>query len=215
MVAGKGSKMRETDAWAMFEEDVTGEVNHGICVSNLAYYVAKELGLYEDQCRELAVAGMVHDIGKLRVSGYLYGRDADTLNIEEMKYVRMHPRLGYEILIRYDFSDFIIESILYHHENYDGSGYPENLAGDSIPIGGRILRVCDVYAALTSERPYRQAFDQDTALELMIDEVKNFDMKVFLAFQRVIHEEDFLEKWAEQHIKVGIAEEGKYDYTGA
>ena len=129
--------------------------------------------------------------------------------------MRMHPRLGYEILIRYDFSDFIIESILYHHENYDGSGYPENLAGDSIPIGGRILRVCDVYAALTSERPYRQAFDQDTALELMIDEVKNFDMKVFLAFQRVIHEEDFLEKWAEQHIKVGIAEEGKYDYTGA
>ena len=203
------------DDWTMFEDDATEELRHAICVSNLAYYVAKELGLYEDQCRELAVAGMVHDIGKLRVSGYLYGRDADTLNIEEMKYVRMHPRLGYEILIRYDFSDFIVESILYHHENYDGSGYPENLAGDSIPIGGRILRVCDVYAALTSERPYRQAFDQDTALELMIDEVKNFDMKVFLAFQRVIHEEDFLEKWAEQHIKVGIAEEEKYDYTGA
>jgi len=86
--------------------------------------VAKQYGLYEDPCHELAVAGMLHDIGKLRISGYLYGRDEDTLNIEEMKYVRMHPRLGYETLIRYDFSDNVLESILYHHENYDGSGYP-------------------------------------------------------------------------------------------
>lgn len=199
--------MGESDAWKMFEEDVTGEMNHGICVSNLAYHVAKELGLYEDQCRELALAGMLHDIGKLRISGYLYGRDKDTLNIEEIRYVRMHPRLGYEILIRYDFSDFVVESILYHHENYDGSGYPENLAGEQIPIGGKILRVCDTYAALTSDRPYRKAFDRSTAIELMIEEVKNFDMKVFLAFQRVIHEEELSAKWAAQHIKVGIAEE--------
>jgi len=191
----------------IFEEDVTEEVNHGIRVSNLAYYVAKNLGLYEAQCHELAMAGLVHDIGKLRVSGYLYGRDENTLRIEETKYVRMHPRLGYEILIRYDFSDFIVESILYHHENYDGSGYPENLEGDQIPIGAKVLRVCDVYAALTSNRPYRKAFDKETAVELMIDEVKNFDMKVFLAFQRTIHEEAWEDKWAIQTMKVQIAEE--------
>lgn len=197
----------KTDNWKIFEEDITEEVNHGIRMSNLAYHVAKELGLYEDTCHELAIAGMVHDIGKLRVSGYLYGRDENTLRIEEMKYVRMHPRLGYEILMRYDFSDFIVESILYHHENMDGSGYPENLKDEQIPIGAKVLRVCDVYAALTSDRPYRKAFDKETAVELMIDEIKNFDMKVFLAFQRVIHEEELEEKWDIPDLKVRIVEE--------
>lgn len=81
----------------------------------------------------------------------------------------------------------MLESILYHHENYDGSGYPSNKSGEEIPIGARILRVCDVYAALMSDRPYRKAFDMETVMELMIDEVKNFDMHIFLAFQRVIH----------------------------
>ncbi|MEH2955823.1 HD domain-containing phosphohydrolase [Candidatus Merdisoma sp. JLR.KK011] len=194
------------DDWTMFEDDATEELRHAICVSNLAYCVAKQYGLYEDPCHELAVAGMLHDIGKLRISGYLYGRDEDTLNIEEMKYVRMHPRLGYETLIRYDFSDNVLESILYHHENYDGSGYPENLAGTQIPVGARILRVCDTFAALTSDRPYRRAFDRQTAIELMIEEVKNFDMKVFLAFQTVIHDEELQHKWAPRSFRVGIAE---------
>ena len=191
----------------ILEEDITEEINHGIRVSNLAYHVAKRLGLYENVCHELAVAGMLHDIGKLKVSAYLYGRKEDTLTIEEMRYVRMHSRLGYEILMREDYSDFIVESILYHHENYDGSGYPENLQGDEIPFGSRILRVCDVYAALTSNRPYRKAFDQETALELMIDEVKNFDMKVFLAFQQVVHDEELEERWALQNMEVKIEEE--------
>jgi len=191
----------------ILEEDITEEINHGIRVSNLAYHVAKKLGLYENVCHELAVAGMVHDIGKLKVSAYLYGRSEDTLRIEEMRYVRMHSRLGYEILMREDYSDFIVESILYHHENYDGSGYPENLRGDEIPVGAKILRVCDVYAALTSDRPYRKAFDEDTAVELMIDEVKNFDMKVFLAFQQVIHDKELSDCWALQNLEVKIEEE--------
>jgi len=197
------------DARGIFEEDVTEEINHGIRVSNLAYCVATELGLHEDICRELAVAGMLHDIGKLRVSGYLYGRDENTLKIEEMRYVRMHSKLGYEILTRYDYSDFITESILYHHENCDGSGYPYNLSEDQIPMGAKILRVCDVYAALTSDRPYRKAFDEETAIELMIDEVKNFDMKVFLAFQRVVHKEEQKERWGNPDLKIQITEEEK------
>ena len=93
----------------------------------------------------------------------------------------------YEELKEQGYSDIVLQSILYHHENYDGSGYPSNLSGDSIPLGARILRVCDVYAALSSDRPYRKAFDVSTVIELMIDEIKNFDMEVFLAFQRVVH----------------------------
>lgn len=164
-------------------------IMHGICVSNLAYYIGKELGLEDEYCDMLAMSGMVHDIGKVKLYAYLYGGD-ETLNVEKLKYIRMHSKLGYDILSKKGFSNEILEAVLYHHENYDGSGYPENLSGENIPLSARILRVSDVFAALITDRTYRKAFDINTAIELMIDEVKNFDMKIFLAFMRVIHNVD-------------------------
>ena len=121
---------------------------------------------------------------------YLNTAEEKPLIVEEIKYVRKHPKLGYESLKERGYSDFILESIYYHHENYDGSGYPKNLSGEEIPLGARILRICDVYAALTSKRSYRDAFSPEVAMEMLIDEVKNFDMKIFLAFQRTMHEEE-------------------------
>ena len=177
----------EKTADRILDFDLSAELNHGIVVSNLAYEVASELGLEQESRSELAVAGMLHDNGKLKLTEYINGRERDPLLIEELKYVRMHSTLGYEELKDQGYSEFVLESILYHHENYDGTGYPDNLIGDQIPIGARILRVCDVFAALTSDRPYRTAFDVATVMELMIDEIKNFDMEVFLAFQRIIH----------------------------
>ena len=171
----------------ILEFDLSAELNHGVVVSNLAYAVAAEMGRDEAFCYQMAIAGMLHDIGKLKLTGYINGQERDPLLIEELKYVRMHSSLGYEELKEQGYSDIVLQSILYHHENYDGSGYPSNLSGDSIPLGARILRVCDVYAALSSDRPYRKAFDVCTVIELMIDEIKNFDMEVFLAFQRVVH----------------------------
>ena len=171
----------------ILEFDLSAELNHGVVVSNLAYAVAAEMGRDEAFCYQMAIAGMLHDIGKLKLTGYINGQERDPLLIEELKYVRMHSSLGYEELKEQGYSDIVLQSILYHHENYDGSGYPSNLSGDSIPLGARILRVCDVYAALCSDRPYRKAFDVSTVIELMIDEIKNFDMEVFLAFQRVVH----------------------------
>ena len=171
----------------LLDFDLSEELNHGIAVSNLAYAVAAELGQDEEFCYQMAIAGMLHDIGKLKLTGYINGQEKDPLLIEELKYVRMHSSLGYEELKDQGYSELVLQSVLYHHENYDGSGYPSNLRGDSIPLGARILRVCDVYAALSSDRPYRRAFDVSTVIELMIDEIKNFDMEVFLAFQRVVH----------------------------
>ena len=171
----------------ILEFDLSAELNHGVVVSNIAYAVAAEMGRDEAFCYQMAIAGMLHDIGKLKLTGYINGQERDPLLIEELKYVRMHSSLGYEELKEQGYSDIVLQSILYHHDNYDGSGYPSNLSGDSIPLGARILRVCDVYAALSSDRPYRKAFDVSTVIELMIDEIKNFDMEVFLAFQRVVH----------------------------
>ena len=127
----------------ILEFDLASELHHGMMVSNLAYALAEEMGLPHEQCYELAIAGMLHDIGKLKLTSYINGQEQDPLVIEELKYVRMHSALGYEELKGQGYSDFVLESILYHHENYDGSGYPSNKAGDDIPIGARILRVCD------------------------------------------------------------------------
>ena len=167
--------------------DLSSELRHGIEVSNLSYDVGREMGLSHEVCYELAIAGMLHDIGKLKLTGYINGQEKDPLMVEELKYVRMHSTLGYEELKGQGYSEFILQTILYHHENYDGTGYPSNLRGREIPKGARILRVCDVFCALSSDRPYRKALEVDNVMQLMIEEIKNFDMEVFLAFQRVVH----------------------------
>ena len=178
-------------------EDLSAGLLHAMCVSDLAAKLARELGLTEDQIQEIALAGMVHDIGKLKICRYIYGRQEDTMRIEETQYIRRHAQLGEQILRKQGFSDNICNMVLYHHENYDGSGYPFNLRGEEIPLGARILRVCDVFAALIADRPYRKAFDINTAIRLQIDEVKNFDMRVFLAFQSVVHTQSTLEELEE------------------
>lgn len=166
-------------------------LNHGICVSNLAFAVAEELNLPEEQCHNIAIAGLLHDIGKIKLNTYVYERKR-TLAIDQMRYMRLHSTLGYAILKDRGYENEILEAVLYHHENYDGSGYPKNLKGDEIPVGAKILRVCDAFGALISNRPYREAFDKETALEIMVEEVKYFDMKVYLAFQRVSHSEQLV-----------------------
>ena len=173
-------------------EDLKDNIRHGVCVSNLTYLTARKMGLDDVTCYDLAIAGLLHDIGKLQLSGYLYGRAADSFAFENIKYMRMHSKLSYDILQYYDLSPFILQAVLYHHENYDGSGYPENLKGEDIPFGARVMRVADTFTALISDRPYRKAFDVDTAMRILIDEIAHYDMEVFIAFQKLIHEENTL-----------------------
>ncbi len=184
------------DDWTktILEIDLIDGIKHGMCVSNLTYLIAKKLGLDGEECNNLAIAGMVHDIGKLRLSSYLYGRNSNGMIIEEIRYMRMHSKLGYDILKENGYNNAICEAVLYHHENYDGSGYPDNRKAEQIPLGARILRVADAFIALISERPYREAFDFDSAIGIMIEDVKEFDMQVFLAFMDVIHEDGVLDR---------------------
>lgn len=175
-------------------QDSLGEaLLHGMVVSNLAYYVGKALNLPEEELHTLAVAGMVHDIGKLRLRTYVYNEKEATLDIDELRYIRLHPSLGYAILKKHGYEDDVLKAVLYHHENADGSGYPNNLLLEDIPLHARILRVCDAFGALIANRVYRSAFDIETAISIMIEEVKNFDMQVFLAFQRVTQSDDMYE----------------------
>ena len=167
------------------KDSLGDHIVHGMIVSNLAYMIGKEMKLPPDQSHDLAVAGLVHDIGKLRLRSYVYKEKEARMNIDELRYVRLHPALGYAILKEQGYQEQVLTAVLYHHENADGSGYPNNLKGDEIPLNAKILRVCDAFGALIANRPVRGAFDIETALTIMIDEVKYFDMKVFLAFQKL------------------------------
>ncbi len=209
--------------------NLTEELEHGVYVSCLVRELCRELALPEVASYQLSLAGFLHDIGKLQLANYLYGNEeiASPLVIEEMKYVRMHSMLSYEILKKRGYDPLILESVRYHHEDYDGTGYPANLMGEEIPLGARIIRPCDVFAALTTDRPYRKRFSVDEAISLMIDEITHFDMKIFLAFQRVVHrdctrymvhfpesDQMLLEEAAEQERGISTAEPAQKAVTG-
>ena len=174
-----------------YSMDMNDAIRHGMCVSILASELAKELGMSDEFVHKVAVAGMLHDVGKLQISPYIYGRKRNTMKIEEMQYVRLHAKMGADILSREGYDKDIVDMVHYHHENYDGTGYPQGLKGEAIPWMSRILRTCDVFCALTSDRSYRRAFDSQSAIQIMIDEVADYDMRVFLAFQRFLHSEEY------------------------
>ena len=181
----KGGRSSYRNSRHLFGAKMSEQLEHGENVSSLAYEVGRELGLSDEACNDLIVAGFFHDIGKAQISSATEGKN--TMLVEEMNSVRQHPRVGYDILKRHGFSEEICRDVLYHHENMDGSGYPESLEGANIPLGACILRVCDVFCALIQDRPYRSAFPPETAMKMMIEEVEKYNLKVFLAFQRVLH----------------------------
>ncbi len=186
--------MKQVGADISDHSDLEDQLEHGLIVSTIAGLVAAELGETDQFVEEIQKAGMLHDIGKLKLSSILYGRDDEILDVETVKYVRMHPALGNEVLREAGgYSEEVIDYIANHHENYDGTGYPNHIGGEEIPYGARIIRVCDVFSALVSNRPYREAFSNEAALEEMIEEVRNYDMRVFLAFMTVVHSPEFHE----------------------
>lgn len=173
------------------EEDVYDNIDHAELVAILVRLLCTQMELPLDFQHQVVMAAYLHDIGKLRLSKNLYGRDKNALQIEETRYMRMHAKVGADMLEECGFSAEICNAVHHHHENFDGSGYPGNLAEEKIPLEARILRVCDVFAALISDRPYRKGFDADTAMDLMIEDNKSFDMKLFLEFVKVFHSDDF------------------------
>jgi len=179
---------------ALTGNEMPGLIRHSMDVSNLAYAISKEMGMDEEFSVTVAKAALLHDIGKVKVYFYLFNTDEERLEVEKIRQIKMHSKFGYDILKSMDYDDDITEAVLYHHENYDGSGYPGNLKGEDIPLSARIIRVSDTFCALVEDRSYREAYTPKKAIELMIDEVKYFDMQVFLSFMKVIHKDDIREK---------------------
>jgi two-component system response regulator RpfG len=134
-------------------------------MASFAGLIAEQLGMFEDEVRLIELAAPLHDVGKIAVPDAILGKPG-ALTDEEVAIVRQHPRIGHELLSgshnRFIQTGAIIA--LRHQERYDGSGYPDGLAGDAIPLEARIVAVADVFDALISPRPYRSAWEIDTAL---------------------------------------------------
>ena len=158
--------------------DLSAELNHGVVVSNLAYAVAVEMGLDEEFCYQMAIAGMLHDIGKLKLTGYINGQERDPLLIEELKYVRMHSSLGYEELKDQGYSDIVLQSILYHHENYDRCT-KDRSHGTDIQLQWCKCHTRDQITSHTEHRPAKECCRYHNQRfcrpEKMLDQIRNCD----------------------------------------
>ena len=136
-------------------------------VAYLSKRIAKEMNLPQEKIESVYIAALVHDIGKIAVPTEILSRPGKLTDIEKLM-VREHPTIGYEILKDIDFPWPIAQIVLQHHEKINGSGYPLGLKGDEIMIEARIICVSDVVEAMSTRRPYREAFDINTALEEIV-----------------------------------------------
>jgi putative nucleotidyltransferase with HDIG domain len=167
----------ETLALAIEAKDqTTGE--HLQRVRVYAMELAKELGLNEDETEALRAASVLHDIGKLAVPEHIISKPGK-LTPEEFEKMKIHPTVGAEILEQVDFPYPVAPIVRAHHEKWDGSGYPNGLVGEAIPIGARILSAVDCLDALASDRQYRKALPLDEAMaKVVADAGKSFDPRV-------------------------------------
>ncbi len=164
----------------------SSEYNHSLRVAELSVQIAYLMKLNESEIITIRWASFLHDIGKLAVNRSVY-RKRDKLTDEEWSNVKAHPQISYDILNKVAGMDKIAYYILYHHENYDGSGYPEGLKGDKIPLASRIIHVADAYDAITSNRPYHRKKQQEDALsELRKNVNKQFDPNVVEVFSKFL-----------------------------
>jgi putative two-component system response regulator len=164
---------------------------HGHCerLAQMASGLGERLGLEEEAIKALRWAGIVHDVGKVAVPDSILLKPGP-LTAEEIQVMRKHSEAGERICAPLRSFRQVLPIIRHHHEKRDGSGYPDGISGDAIPLTARILQLADVYDALTTDRPYRTAVDSEAALAMMEQEAVRgwWDRELFAAFRRMIRE---------------------------
>jgi putative two-component system response regulator len=162
---------------------------HGHCerLAEMSARMGERLGVPEEQIKALRRAGVVHDIGKVAVADSILLKPGP-LTSDETKVMQKHPVVGERICAPLKTFRLVLPIIRHHHEKHDGTGYPDGLQGEEIPLTARILQLSDVYDALTTDRPYKVAFTPEVALDLMAEEAERgwWDRELFEAFREMI-----------------------------
>jgi putative two-component system response regulator len=169
---------------------------HAARVAALAEPVARSVGWSDVDLRTLGVGGALHDIGKLCVAAAILQKPGP-LTEDELTEVRAHPEIGARLIAPIAFARCAVPLVRYHHERWDGSGYPHGLVGTAIPAGARLIAIADAFDAMTSERLYRRALTDDRALaEIRRCAGSQFDPEFARAF---------LEVWSDASIGPSLA----------
>lgn len=173
---------------AEFRDNDTG--NHISRISKYTYALAKAIGLDDKQCSLLYHASAMHDIGKIGIPDEILLKPG-SLSPEEWEKMKTHTLKGVDILAgsTFEMIQMAEEIALTHHERWDGSGYPQGLIGEEIPLAGRITAICDVFDALISDRPYKKAWTVEKAIkQIIIESGTHFDPDLVEVFIRVLPE---------------------------
>lgn len=159
---------------------------HSVAVCGLMVSLARQMGLGEAQVREAGLAGLLHDVGKMMMPTLVLNKPG-ALTDAEFTVMRSHPERGHQMLQNgAGVPAAALDVCLHHHEKIDGSGYPKKLKGDDISLLAKMGAVCDVYDAITSTRPYKNAWDPAGSIQRMSQWSGHFDPQVFKAFVRCI-----------------------------
>ena len=157
---------------------------HSVAVCALMVSLARHLGMDEAGCREAGVAGLMHDIGKAVIPLDILNKPGK-LTDAEFTTVRTHPERGHAMLVEgRGASEAVLDVCLHHHERVDGTGYPRRLSGDALTRIARMGAICDVYDAITSNRPYKMGWDPAESIARMASWKGHFDPTLFQAFVR-------------------------------
>lgn len=159
---------------------------HSKAVAHLTSETAKKLGMSETQCASLYLAALLRDIGQIAIPDSILGK-ADSLTEEEMSAVATHPTLGHAIVQKAPHLTSMLPAILHHHEHFDGTGYPDGLSGDNVPLAARIVAAADAYQAMITSRPHRRRMTPyEAQAELAQRGSTQFDPKVIEALLQVL-----------------------------
>lgn len=159
---------------------------HSVAVCALMTALSKQLKLSEIETKQLGLAGLLHDIGKAKVPLEVLNKPG-ALTDEEFRLVKLHPEQGHELLLKANILDPVtLEVCLHHHEKIDGSGYPDRLKDAEISLYAKMGAVCDVYDAVTSNRPYKVGWEPGMSLKRMAQWTNHFDQAVFKAFVKSV-----------------------------
>ncbi|WP_281728971.1 HD-GYP domain-containing protein [Pseudomonas sp. Tri1] len=155
---------------------------HSVAVSGLMIGLARQLNLSEPNVQEAGLAGLLHDIGKMAIPQKILDKPGK-LTREEFLTIYQHPELGEQILLNNrQISASVLDVCLHHHEKLDGTGSPHKLVGEQISLFGRMAAICDVYDAVTSDRPYKRGWGPADAMHKMASWEGHFDPVIFQAF---------------------------------
>jgi len=169
------------------KDHYTGE--HVENTVHFAMAVANELKLPKEEVELIKQASMLHDLGKIGVSENILLKKGK-LNKKEFEEIKRHPQIGADIIRPIQFLHDLIPFIFYHHERWDGKGYPSGIKGEDIPLGARVIAIADVYQALISDRPYHKAFSKNAAIEIIKKSSgTQFDPRVVSAFLKIVKKE--------------------------